>query len=95
MKPLLALIALLVMSVALTLSSNLVAAQSATPKAENQPHMNDALNHLQEAQKALEAGSSDKGGHRVKAISLVKQAMSEVQQGIQFDNTHQEKAQPK
>jgi hypothetical protein len=31
----------------------------------------------------------------VKALSLVKQAMSEVQQGIQYDNTHQEKAQPR
>ena len=57
--------------------------------------MNTALNHLQEAEKALEVGSSDKGGHRVKAMSLVKQAMSEVQQGIQYDHRHQEKAQPK
>jgi len=94
MKQTLALVALLALSVALTASSNLVVAQSST-KPESQPHMTAALDHLQQAEKALEAGSSDKGGHRVKALSLVKHAMSEVQQGIQYDNTHQEKAQPK
>lgn len=91
MKQILALVALLALSVALTTSASLVVAQSST---ESQPHMSAALDHLQQAQKELEAGSHDKGGHRVKALSLVKQAMSEVQQGIQYDNTHQERAQP-
>jgi hypothetical protein len=53
-----------------------------------QPHMDDALRALGEAKRALSEGSSDKGGHRVKAISLVDQAMAEVRAGIQYDNTH-------
>ena len=88
MKQILALVALLAVSMVLTVSANLVVAQSPAPKTESQPHMNAAVDHLQQAQKELEAGSSDKGGHRVKAIALVKQALSEVQQGIQYDNTH-------
>jgi hypothetical protein len=95
MKQVLAIVVLLVLTVALTASSNLVVAQSTMPKAENQPHMSAALDHLQQAEKDLEEASHDKGGHRTKALSLVKQAMSEVQQGIQYDNTHQEKPQPK
>jgi len=91
MKQIFALVALLVLSVALTTSASLVVAQSSAPRTESQPHMTAALDHLQRAQKELEEGSHDKGGHRVKALSLVKQAMSEVQQGIQYDDTHQEK----
>ena len=53
-----------------------------------QPHMDDALRALGEAKRALTAGSSDKGGHRVKAIGLVDQAMAEVRAGIEYDNTH-------
>ena len=94
MKQIFALATMLVLSLALTASSNLVA-QSSAPRTENQPHMNAAVDHLQQAQKELEAGSSDKGGHRVKAIALVKQALDEVQRGIQYDNTHEEKGQPR
>jgi hypothetical protein len=95
MKPLVSMLALLVLSVALIVSSNLMVAQAPPGQGENQPHMNAAMDHLQQAQKELEASSHDKGGHRVKALSLIKQAMSEVQQGIQYDNTHQEKGQPR
>jgi hypothetical protein len=95
MKQILSLVALLVLTVALTASSNLVVAQSSMPTAENQPHMSAALDHLQQAEKELEDASHDKGGHRVKALSLIKQAISQVQEGIQYDNTHQENAQPR
>ena len=50
--------------------------------------MEDALKALREAKRQLEAGSSDKGGHRIKAIEHVDQAISEVQAGIEYDNTH-------
>ena len=53
-----------------------------------QPHMEDALRALGEAKRALTAGSSDKGGHRLKAIGLVDQAISEIRAGIEYDNTH-------
>jgi hypothetical protein len=48
--------------------------------------MRNALGYLQQAQAELEAGSHDKGGHRVSALELTRQAVSEVQSGIRYDN---------
>ena len=31
---------------------------------------------------------ADKGGHRVKALELVNQALAEVKAGVEFDNKH-------
>ena len=56
---------------------------------QNQPHMQAALEHLRQAQQELQQASSDKGGHRVKAENLIRQAESQIQQGIQYDNTHE------
>ncbi|RKH68538.1 hypothetical protein [Corallococcus llansteffanensis] len=56
--------------------------------AERQPRMRDALAHLEAALSDLRAATSDKGGHRAKAISLTEQAISSVRDGIQFDNRH-------
>lgn len=50
-----------------------------------QPHMQAALDHLRDARAQLEQASADKGGHRVKAIELVNQAIDEVQAGIRYD----------
>jgi hypothetical protein len=55
---------------------------------ENQPDMTAALQHLRQAQEVLEKALGDKGGHRVKAIELIKQAENEVQAGINYANTH-------
>ena len=55
---------------------------------EQQPEMRAALQNLREAQRHLNAGSHDKGGHRVKALELANQAISEVEQGIRYDNRH-------
>ncbi|RKH17633.1 hypothetical protein D7X74_11965 [Corallococcus sp. CA047B] len=56
--------------------------------AERQPRMRDALAHLETALSDLRAATSDKGGHRVKAIQLTEQAIASVRDGIQFDNRH-------
>ena len=56
--------------------------------AEKQPHMRDALTSLQTAFNSLEKATADKGGHRVKAMELTKQAIDEVKAGIEFDNKH-------
>ena len=61
--------------------------------AEKQPHMQHALHALENAKAQLEKAEHDKGGHRVKAIELINQAIAEVQAGIEYDNTHPE--QPK
>lgn len=56
--------------------------------AEKQPLMGKALVHLEDARKALENATADKGGHRVKALALVNDAIAEVKQGIEFDSKH-------
>jgi hypothetical protein len=56
-----------------------------------QPEMAAALQNLREAQRNLESASRDKGGHRVKALERIQQAIAEVEAGIQYDNTHRSK----
>lgn len=53
-----------------------------------QPEMTAALQNLREAQRNLESASRDKGGHRAKALDYIRRAISEVEAGIQYDNTH-------
>jgi hypothetical protein len=60
---------------------------SATPESlfagsPDQPHMQNALTALENAKDNLNKATSDKGGHRVKAIDYVKDAISEVKKGI-------------
>jgi CubicO group peptidase (beta-lactamase class C family) len=88
MKRTLMLIAFAVLIVTLSISTPNLTAQAAQPEA--QPHMQAALERLREAQRELEAASHDKGGHRSRAVSLVKQAIVQVNQGIQYDSTHKE-----
>lgn len=55
-------------------------------EAAPQPHMQAALKALQNASAQLQAAVDDKAGHREKAISLVSQAINQVQQGIAAGN---------
>ena len=57
-------------------------------RAEDQPHMQAALNALQQARQELQAATHDKGGHREKALKQVDAAISEVKQGVRYDNQH-------
>ena len=57
-------------------------------KAENQPHMRAALEHLRAAKQSLEKADPDKGGHRVKAIEMVNAAIRHVEEGIAYANRH-------
>jgi hypothetical protein len=50
----------------------------------DQPHMRAALSSLQVAKSELEQALPDKGGHRVRALEFVNQAIVEVQAGIEF-----------
>ena len=47
-----------------------------------QPHMNAALSDLQSALGQLQAAIPDKGGHRVRAIALVQQAIDQTTKGM-------------
>ena len=54
--------------------------------AEDQPRMRSALHNLRAALNDLQSATNDKGGHRVGAINHVKQAIDQVEKGINFDN---------
>lgn len=49
--------------------------------APDQPHMTAALAALESAKNNLERASADKGGHRARALDLVRDAISEVKKG--------------
>ncbi len=55
---------------------------------QKQPHMQAALTALETAKAQLEKASSDKGGHRAKAIQHTKEAIEQVKKGILHDKTH-------
>lgn len=48
----------------------------------DQPHMQNALTALENAKDSLEKATTDKGGHRNKALDYVKDAIKEVKKGI-------------
>jgi hypothetical protein len=72
----------------LAAASRRAAAASALAGAEPQPHMRAALTSLRAARAHLDKAAPDKGGHRVKAIALVDDAIKETEAGIEFDNRH-------
>jgi hypothetical protein len=53
-----------------------------------QPHMRMALDHLKAAKAQLEVAESNKGGHRLKALGLVNDAIDEVREGMGFARAH-------
>lgn len=54
----------------------------------DQPFMQNAKNQLQSALSNLNKATADKGGHRNKAIDLVKDAIEQVNKGIAYDRNH-------
>lgn len=73
--------------IALALFSVLIATimASASP---DQPFMQAARADLQTAKRELQRATPDKGGHRVRAIALVNQAIAQVNAGIAYDRRH-------
>lgn len=53
-----------------------------------QGNMERALSSLFDALASLREASSNKGGHRVKAMRLIQQAIDETQAGIEFADEH-------
>jgi len=56
--------------------------------ATQQPHMRMALASLNAAKAHLAEATPDKGGHRVKAIELVDQAIVHVKAGMEVAEIH-------
>jgi len=54
----------------------------------DQPHMQAALEHLRMAKGELERAEEDKGGHRVRAIRLVNDAIVQVEKGMEHAEEH-------
>lgn len=57
-------------------------------RAESQPEVNQAIATLQSTSRDLKRANRDFGGHRARAASLVDQAVSELRQAKQYDDTH-------
>lgn len=55
---------------------------------EGQPHMQAALEHLQQARAELQEAMHDKGGHRARALELTENAISEVRKGMEVGGHH-------
>lgn len=53
-----------------------------------QGNMERALSELYAALASLREASSNKGGHRVAAMQLIKQAIAETEAGIEFADEH-------
>jgi hypothetical protein len=75
-------------SALLALAATLVCGFAAGRLLGDQPHMHTALEHLRAAKQQLEVADADKGGHRVKALRLVEEAIGQVEHGIQYDRKH-------
>ncbi len=60
--------------------------------AEDQPDMQAALQHIQQAEQALSHAEHNKGGHRGKAMEHLRAAEAEIQAGIKYGDSHPEHA---
>jgi hypothetical protein len=60
----------------------------ATASVPDQPRMQAAREDLVKAQSALNRATSDKGGHRNRALEIVAEAIKEVDRGIEYDRTN-------
>jgi hypothetical protein len=58
---------------------------------DDQPHMQAALEALQQAKHHLEEAKHDKGGHRVAAIKAIDSAIHHVKEGMEAGEKHEDK----
>jgi hypothetical protein len=61
---------------------------SATSADAYQGNMERALSSLYQALGELRQATANKGGHRARAMELIRQAISETQAGIEFADEH-------
>jgi hypothetical protein len=60
-------------------------------RGERHPEIRAAMHALQNAERHLQQAAHDYGGHRVKAMELIKQAGEELKAGLEYDRAHEEK----
>ena len=56
---------------------------------DDQPHMQAALEALQQAKHHLEEAKHDKGGHRAAAIKAIDSAINHVKEGMEAGEKHE------
>jgi hypothetical protein len=56
---------------------------------ERHPHVRAAMHALMNAERQLAQAAHDYGGHRVKAMELIKQAQEELRAGLEYDRAHE------
>ncbi|HZE22682.1 MAG TPA: hypothetical protein VE054_01710 [Blattabacteriaceae bacterium] len=56
---------------------------------DDQPHMQAALEALQQAKHHLEEAKHDKGGHRAAAIKSIDAAINHVKEGMEVGEKHE------
>jgi hypothetical protein len=61
---------------------------SLKPASAEQGNMERAIGSLHEALQSLQESTANKGGHRGRAMELVRQAIAETQAGIDFADEH-------
>ena len=59
-----------------------------TPAVEDQPHMQQALDALKQAERHLQQAIPDKGGHRSDAIKACQKAIKDTEEGIKYSSDH-------
>ncbi|HTU01057.1 MAG TPA: hypothetical protein VMG58_04540 [Candidatus Sulfotelmatobacter sp.] len=57
---------------------------------ERHPQIRAAMRALTNAERHLQEAAHDYGGHRVKAMELIKQAQEELQAGLAWDRAHEQ-----
>jgi len=65
-------------------------ARQAGGEAAKHPRLREALQALENAKKHLEAAPKEFGGHRVKAIEHINQAIEECKAALQYAQEHKE-----
>jgi hypothetical protein len=58
-------------------------------RGERHPHVRAAMHALMNAERQLAQAAHDYGGHRVKAMELIKQAQEELRAGLEYDRAHE------
>lgn len=79
---------IVVPSFAATVVTKRVVTKTVITMVAGRPHMASAMTKLGEAQKQLEMAAVEYGGHRVKAIGAVKQAIDEINQAYAYANAN-------
>jgi len=64
-------------------------AGAAALTAERHPEIRAAMKALQNAERDLSRAAHDYGGHRVKAMELIRAAQNELREGLAYDEAHE------